>query len=214
MWTHLIVDLDNTLYSARTGVFDLVDARIQSFLTERLRIPDAQARALRVRWMSRFGTTLRGLRLYFPDVDPMEFMDYAHDIPLEAFLQPMPELRSVLQTIPVRRVIFSNSDRKHTVRVLELLGIADLFDGWITIEDLGMIPKPNWEAYATLVRRLHLIPSRSLYVDDLMRNVRMGHRWGFQCIWVHDGKAPTGRLAPRLVGIRSILDLPEGLMFL
>lgn len=209
MWTHWILDLDNTLYSAQTGVFDRVDVRIQQYLMARFGWSEARARAFRLHCVQHFGTTLRGLRVYYPDLDPFEFLDYAHDIPLEDLLKPVPEIRSVLASLSGVRVIFSNSDRKHTARVLDLLGLADLFEVRITIEDLGFIPKPHWEAYATLVERLQAIPSRCVYVDDLLENLRMARRWGFRCVWVTHGMPPDQAPEGGILVIPTVLDLPR-----
>ncbi|MCS7313063.1 MAG: HAD-IA family hydrolase, partial [Acidobacteria bacterium] len=116
-----------------------------------------------------------------------------------------------LADLPGVRVIFSNSDRKHMARVLDLLGLADLFEVRITIEDLGFIPKPHWEAYATLVQRLQAIPSRCVYVDDLLENLRMARRWGFRCVWVTHGTSPDRRAEGGIVAISTVLDLPRAI---
>ena len=214
MWTHWILDLDNTLYSAQTGVFDRVDVRIQQYLMARFGWSEARARAFRLHCVQHFGTTLRGLRVYYPHLDPFEFLDYAHDIPLEDLLKPVPEIRSVLAALSGVRVIFSNSDRKHTARVLDLLGLADLFEVRITIEDLGFIPKPHWEAYATLVERLRAIPSRCVYVDDLLENLRMARRWGFRCVWVTPGTPPDRVPEAGIIAIPTVVDLPRAVAWL
>jgi len=214
MWTHWILDLDNTLYSAQTGVFDRVDVRIQQYLMDRLGWSEGRARAFRLHCIQHFGTTLRGLRIYYPELDPLEFLEYAHDVPLEDLLGPMPEVRSVLAALPGMRVIFSNSDRKHTARVLDLLGLSDLFEVCITIEDLGFIPKPHWEAYAMLVERLRAIPSRCVYVDDLLENLRMARRWGFRCVWVTHRTSSGRSPEPGIVAIPTVLDLPRAVAWL
>ena len=211
----LVFDLDNTLYSAESGLFDRVDARIQQFLIERLGMAPPRAAAFRARAVRCFGTTLRGLRLYYPAVDPMEFLDYCHDLPLHEYLAPDPDLRDLLKSFPQRKVIFTNSDRGHTRRVLELLGVADLFADWITIEVMGFIPKPLWEAYAVLVGKIGHPPSRAVYVDDLLKNLVPARRWGFQTVWIRrrPGSTPPGG-GGGPVCIASIAELHRALAWM
>ena len=48
-------------------------------------------------------------------------------LPLETMLRPDPAVRSVLASLPQRLLIFTNADRAHAVRCLELLELRDLF---------------------------------------------------------------------------------------
>ena len=207
-WLTILFDLDNTLYAADTGVFSLVDRRIHRFLVEQLGMADHEARAFRAHAIHTFGTTLRGLMFYHTDIDPIEFLDFCHDIPLETYLSPNRDLRRILEQLPQRKWIFTNSDMKHTRRVLRLLGVDDLFDEFITIETTGFIPKPHWESYAEVVRRLGHPASRAVFVDDLVQNLEGARPWGFRTVWV----ARRPWRAPRVNGIHaieSILDLPD-----
>lgn len=206
----ILFDLDNTLYAADTGVFALVDRRIHQFLVERMRMTEKEARAFRAHAISAFGTTLRGLMFYYPYIDPIEFLDYCHDIPLEQYLGPHPELRRMLEALPQRKWIFTNSDIKHTRRVLKILGIDDLFEHFITIETTRFIPKPHWETYAEVVFQLGHPPSRAVFVDDLFPNLVTARRWGFQTIWVARRPAQS-QPVDGILKIQSVLELPAAL---
>ncbi|KAH0434252.1 hypothetical protein IEQ34_026864 [Dendrobium chrysotoxum] len=52
-------------------------------------------------------------------------------------LKPDPVLRQILLSIPIRKVIFTNADKIHTVKVLRKLGLEDCFEGIICFETLN-----------------------------------------------------------------------------
>ena len=69
-----------------------------------------------------YGTTLRGLQIHY-GIQPKEYLNFVHDLPLHQYLQPNPALREMLRSIPKKRWIFTNSDQPHVERVLSILGI-------------------------------------------------------------------------------------------
>ncbi len=219
-WHCLLFDLDNTLYSPGNGLFDVVDKRIEQFLIERLHMDREEARCFRIRAFARFGATLRALRIYYPNIDPMDYLLYCHDIPLERFISPNPGLRTMLNDLGLPLWIFTNSDRLHTERVLKRLGIHDLFEKWITIETMDFIPKPLPEAFFTLMQFLPYLPSRVVFIDDMIQNVLMARRFGFQAVWrtssrvSHiDSNPHFSRTSPAPF-IENLLDLPTLLSIL
>ncbi|URE32206.1 Haloacid dehalogenase-like hydrolase family protein [Musa troglodytarum] len=52
-------------------------------------------------------------------------------------LKPDPVLRHLLQSLPIRKVIFTNGDKVHAAKVLERLGLEDCFQGIICFETLN-----------------------------------------------------------------------------
>lgn len=50
--------------------------------------------------------------------------------------QPDPTLRTLLRSIPLPKFVFTNADRAHAARCLELLGITDCFERVIAFEDV------------------------------------------------------------------------------
>src|SRR5947207_3407258 len=94
----ILFDLDNTLYSEKCGVYDLIDRRMNEWLTLRLQIPLEEVDEFRHKYFIRYGTTLRGLMLHH-QVDPREFLDYVHDVPVHEFLSADLELRRTLESI-------------------------------------------------------------------------------------------------------------------
>lgn len=208
----LLLDLDETLYPKGNGVLSRIDARINSFMIERLRMEPAEVDAERVRLRDRFGTTMRGLaERYELDVD--EYLQHCHGVDLSDLIGPDPELRGLLERLPLRKAILTNAPRAHARQVLGLLGISDLIERVIAIEDLAYAPKPAPTAYATALARLDVEASDCTFVDDVLAFVRAAAREGMRGVWktsaapaaredgVHDVIAELHELEPILAAL-------------
>ena len=87
-----------------------------------------------------------GLRVDY-DIDPYEYLDFVHNIPLEDFLLPDPDLRKMLEKISATKIIFTNASTAHASRILQHLEIEKLFDQIIDIVALDFHNKPQPESY-------------------------------------------------------------------
>ena len=85
MLTHLICDLDNTLYPPSRGVVERVDVLINRFMVERLGMSLDEAGSLRARYRDAHGTTLNGLMLHH-EIEPNEYLEAVHAIAVEVNL--------------------------------------------------------------------------------------------------------------------------------
>jgi len=187
----LLLDLDETLYPRGNGVLGRIDARINSFMTDRLGIAPDRVDAERVRLRDRFGTTMRGLVERF-ELDLDEYLHHCHGVDLSDLLEPDPRLRALLERLPVRRAVLTNAPRAHARQVLGLLGIADLMEQVIALEDLGYVPKPAATAFGTALARLDAGADACLFVDDTLSFVEAAARHGLHAAWM----APPGAGAP------------------
>jgi putative hydrolase of the HAD superfamily len=178
-----IFDLDNTLYPAECELLALCDARMTEFTMEATGLPRDAARDLQRRYLHEHGTTLAGLMANH-GVDPHVFLDHAHDIPLDR-LQRDPRLAAGLERLPGRRLIFTNGSEKHAARVLEALGIAELFEGTFAVDTAdGFIPKPQTQAFANLMAAHGVTPHTSAFFEDTERNLRPGADLGMTTVLV------------------------------
>ncbi|MCD4688532.1 MAG: pyrimidine 5'-nucleotidase, partial [Desulfuromonadaceae bacterium] len=123
----ILFDLDNTLYSPDRQLFALMDKRINSYMHDIVGIPLHQVDELRRSYWQRYGVTMQGLMRHH-QVDPEDYLHYVHDIDVPSRLAPDPELRQALQSLSQRRVVFTNSSVCHSERVLQALGLSDLFE--------------------------------------------------------------------------------------
>ncbi len=188
----LFFDLDNTLYPYSLGVVPRIDRRINDYLHERLGVPTAEVDALRRRFWTEHGTTLRGLMLGH-GVDADDYLAYVHEIELEDLLRPDPLLRVLLERLPGPKAVFSNASRAHAARVLRLLDLERAFDAVIGLEDLAYVPKPEAHAFRAALDRVGGRAEGSLLIDDLLPNLATAKRLGMRTIWVDESGGGDGR---------------------
>jgi len=186
MFDAILFDLDNTLYTEASGIFDLIGQRMNEWLIARFHLTPEEVNELRHAYFVKYGTTLRGLMIHH-NVDPRDFLDYVHDVPVREFLTADQELRNTLSAIPTRKVIFTNSDLKHANRILDTLGVLDLFEKIFDIEAMQFIPKPNPEPYQLVLKYLNVVAERCLLIDDMERNLIPGRTLGMKTILIGDG---------------------------
>ena len=80
-----IFDLDNTLYSGKTKVFEQVDKKMSQYISEKLNTTIQEANKIQKNYFHEYNTTLNGM-IKNHQVDPNEFLEYVHDINID-FLQ-------------------------------------------------------------------------------------------------------------------------------
>lgn len=187
----LLLDLDETLYPRGNGVLRRIDARINSFMTERLGIDAAHVDAERCALRDRWGTTMRGLVESF-ELDVDDYLRHCHGVDLSDLLTPDPQVRALLERLPVRKAVLTNAPRAHAEQVLRLLDLRDVMEDVLALEDIGYQPKPAPTAYATALERLGVSAGACLFVDDTLHCVQGASAYGLHAAWV----APPGAAAP------------------
>lgn len=180
-----IFDLDNTLYPPSAQLFDLIDDRMGAFIMRLLDCDAVEARRVQKQYFYDHGTTMAGLMRHH-GVDPEDFLIDVHDIALDR-IAPDVRLRAGLERLPGRKLVFTNADADYAARVLEARGIADLFGGICDIRVTGYTPKPDPAAYATMVSYLGIDPARSLFVEDMARNLTPAKALGMTTVWLDNG---------------------------
>lgn len=180
----LFFDLDDTLYPAKTGLWDAIRDRMNLYMQKIVDLPISEIVKLRQFYLEKYGTTLRGLQAHHK-VDADDYLAFVHDLPLEKYIQPDPALRTLLLNLPQRRWIFTNSDSNHSNRVLKIIGIDDCFDGIIDIRALGFDCKPDLAAYqkALAIAGVDDAGSYALF-DDSIRNLLPAGTLGFYTVLV------------------------------
>jgi putative hydrolase of the HAD superfamily len=186
-YSTLFLDLDDTLYPHTSGLWEAVGRRIQSYMEMKLNICAEDASQLRAQYLSQFGTTLNGL-MHNHQIDPMEYLDYVHDVPVENLIPPDAELQTMLASINIPRVIFTNAYLGYTVRVLNQLGISDLIDQIIDILALDFSNKPDPMAYHRALALVgNPLSATCLLVDDRYPNLSAAADFGMTTVLVGDG---------------------------
>lgn len=151
---------------------------------ERLGLPWTIIPELRQHYFITYGTTLRGLQKHF-NVDADDYLDFVHDIPLCDYLQPDPELKRMIESLPLRKFIFTNADAKHAQRVLKELGLENCFLSIIDVRAINFHCKPEPEAYHLALKIAGVTnPATCIYLDDSISNLEPARAMGFYTILV------------------------------
>jgi len=181
-----VFDLDNTLYHHSTALFPQVDKRIGLYVQKLTGLNAEDARAHQKKLFMDHGTTLAGL-MATAHVDPLDFLNFVHDIDFSA-IQPDPELAKAIRQLGGRHLIYTNADRPYTEKVLDQLGISDLFDGMFDITAANLLPKPAPEAFDAFLQKFDISPERAIMFEDMARNLVPAAARGMGGVWIDTGE--------------------------
>lgn len=79
-----------------------------------------------------------------------------------------------------RLILFSNTNAIHCPWIFEQFPEFALFPEAVLSYDIGFI-KPQPEIYQYAIDTFGLLPSETLYIDDLAPNIAAGRDFGFRC---------------------------------
>lgn len=184
-------DLDNTLYPESAGLMQAIGDRMNRYMIERLSIEPAEVTGIRDDFLRKYGTTLNALRRFYT-IDPDEFLDYVHDIPLHKHLQYEPALDQMLERLKVKKIVFTNADAKHARRVLTRLGILRHFEWIIDIHQIDFCNKPDRRAYFKAMEHVSVQPEECLLIEDSLVNAITARDLGMITVLVGEGPHAHG----------------------
>ena len=179
-----IFDLDNTLYSGKTKVFEQVDKKMSEYISEKLNVSLEEAKKIQKNYFHEYNTTLNGM-IKNHKINANEFLDFVHDINID-FLKKDKKLADELEKLEGKKIIFTNGSRKHAINVTNRIGIYQYFDVIFDIVDSDFIPKPSIEPYKKLVEKHKIDPKLSVLVEDIARNLKPAYEMGMKTVWVEN----------------------------
>ena len=179
-----IFDLDNTLYSGDTKVFDQVDKKMSKYISDKLNVSIEEAKKIQKNYFYEYNTTLNGM-IKNHKIDPDEFLEFVHDIDID-FLQKDPNLAKEIEKLEGKKIIFTNGSRKHAINITKRIGIDQYFDDIFDIVNANFIPKPAMEPYKKLVEKHKIDPKLCVLVEDIARNLKPAYEMGMKTIWIEN----------------------------
>ena len=179
-----IFDLDNTLYSGKTKVFEQVDKKMSKFISDKLNVTLVEARKIQKNYFYQYNTTLNGM-IKNHKIDASEFLDFVHDIDID-FLKKDLKLAEELEKLQGKKIIFTNGSRKHALNVTKRIGIDKYFDDIFDIVDSEFIPKPAMEPYKKLIKKHKIDPNLCVFVEDIARNLKPAYEIGMKTVWIEN----------------------------
>ena len=177
-----LFDLDNTLYSGATKVFEQVDRKMSDFISSKLKISREEARKIQKNYFIEYNTTLNGM-IKNHKIDANEFLEFVHDVDL-SFLKEDKQLDKEIEKIKGKKIIFTNGSRAHALNVTKRLGIQRHFDDIFDIVSADFIPKPSLETYKKIIEKYKIEPQYSIFIEDIARNLKPAHELGMKTVWI------------------------------
>ena len=179
-----LFDLDNTLYSGKTKVFEQIDKKMSKYISEKLKVDIKEAKEIQKSYFYKYNTTLSGM-IKNHQIDANEFLDFVHDIDVN-FLKKDIDLAQQLENLDGKKIIFTNGSRKHAINITQRIGIDQYFDDIFDIVDAEFIPKPAIDPYKKLIKIHKIDPNLCVFIEDIARNLKPAYEMGMKTIWIEN----------------------------
>ena len=180
-----IFDLDNTLYSADSGIFQQVHRLMGEFISKNLNMDLTEAKKLQSKYYKQHGTTLRGM-IDNHGTNPDYFLEEVHKLDY-SIVGPNDLLNRELKKLEGRKIIYTNANKQHVINVLERIDLTNFFDEIFDIKMANYIPKPEIKPYEQIINLFNINPKSSAMFDDIARNLVPAKKVGFTPVWIDAG---------------------------
>ncbi len=188
-YQYILFDLDETLYPKEAGLMKVIGERIGLYMIQKLNIPADDVALKKRNYYQKYGTSLRGL-MEEHNIDPADYLHFVHDLNPQDFFGISPPLDHMLSEIPLRKVVFTNSDVPHSERVLNTLQVRHHFEMIIDINVINFKSKPDPWAYKHTLKLLNVSGESCIMVEDKPRNLIPAKDLGMTTILV-DGNCSS-----------------------
>ena len=179
---NILFDCDGVLYQDLESVFGQVSKRMTQYISEKLKINLVEAKKLQTNYFHKYNTSLNGLMIHH-DIPPKEFLNFVHDIDL-SFMEKDIVLRGEIEKLDLRKFVFTNGSSEHVNNITKHLGIDDLFDDIFDIVDAEYFPKPDPKNYDLMLKKFHIDPKQTLYIEDIAKNLSIAKKLGTTTVWL------------------------------
>ena len=217
-------DIDNCLYKKSTKIHDLMQIYTHRYFKKHLHLNDQDAYRLHMKYYKEYGLAIEGL-VRKHRINALEYNKVVDDaLPLDRILVPNVKLRKLLirlkqDGIIQRLWLFTNAYKNHGLRVINLLGLGDLFDGmsFCDYSQEPMVCKPMKGAFdKALVDAGVTDPTHNAYfIDDSSLNIDAASKFGWKHVIQYIEDADADEIAkrkaenPNITIVRDILELPK-----
>ena len=179
-----LFDLDNTLYSGDTKVFDQVDKKMSLFISDKLNVTVEEAKKIQKNYFQQYNTTLNGM-IKNHKIDAQESLEFVHDVDL-GFLKEDTDLQNELTNLQGKKFIFTNGSKAHAANVTKRIGIQNMFSGVFDIVDADFFPKPSIVPYKKIIEKYGIDPQYCIFIEDIARNLKPANELGMKTAWIEN----------------------------
>ncbi|WP_039018299.1 pyrimidine 5'-nucleotidase [Halocynthiibacter namhaensis] len=180
--TQWVFDLDNTLYPPEMALFDQIEVRMTAWVMDALKVGKAEADHLRQHYWAKYGTTLAGL-MREHNIDPDPYLHAVHDISFD-HLQVDHDLIRHINTLPGKRIVYTNGSEPYARNVLAARGLEGCFDAVYGVEHADFNPKPERQAFDMVFAKAGIDGAKAAMFEDDARNLAAPHDLGMRCVHV------------------------------
>lgn len=183
-----LFDLDNTLHHASHAIFPRMNVAMTDFIERELQLARVDADALRSAYTRRYGTVLSGLTRRH-EIDGAAFLEEVHRFEaLSSLVRFERGVRQALRRLPGRKILFTNAPEQYAFAVLDVIGIRDVFERVIAVEQMrdrsGWRSKPDHGMLRRTLRQLQATHRETVLVEDTRSHLKHYRRTGLRTVWM------------------------------
>lgn len=179
-----LFDLDNTLYDPKNAILEQIAPRMRHFISDELGISLQDSNTLCELYYQRYGGTIRGIQLHYPNVDLNKFSDFSHQVNLDEVAKAT-KLKDALHAFKKTRYVFTNAPLSYATRVLKHIDLYDCFDGIFSVELTGYKMKPDPHAFNSICKHFGFKANEAAFYDDQVANISTAKSLGMRTILVN-----------------------------
>lgn len=177
-------DLDDTLHDASSHIFPVMNRAMTQYIMDHLELNEHDAFKLRQHYWRVYGATLKGLTRHH-GANPHHFLSTTHDfMDLPNMVQQTKGLRHLIQQLSGRKVVFTNAPMRYALRVLEILGIEDMFETIFSVESSRFHPKPSVRGFRQMLKTIKAKPEDCVMLEDSAETLKTAKRIGMKTVHV------------------------------
>ncbi len=179
-----IFDLDDTLHNASAHIFPVMNRAMTQYIMDSLDLDESEAQKLRQHYWRIYGATLKGLMRHH-NTDPHHFLQETHRLMnLPEMVIQVQRLRHMLKCLSGRKLVFTNAPRSYALRVLEILGVDDVFELIFSVESTQFHAKPSARGFQKLLKTIKAKACDCIMLEDSLPALMTAKRLGMKTVWV------------------------------
>ncbi len=172
MIRHLLLDLDNTLYPASSGMDEGITRRMLAFIAQHLGVSLEEGTCMRAAGLPAYGTTMEWLTMEHNLTDQNRYFEFVHpDSEIEE-LQKDEHLRPYLLSLGLPMTLLTNAPMAHAKRLLKFFNIEDIFLGVYDLTFNNGRGKPHPDSFRSAIEPSGYSIAETLFVDDHPKYVK------------------------------------------
>lgn len=196
--------MDDTLHDASAQIFPQLNRAMTEYIMDKLALEEPEAFRLRQHYWRIYGATLKGLMRHH-GTNPRHFLHKTHELlELPQMVIKTKRLRHFLQRLPGRKVIFTNAPMSYAERVLDLLGIDDLFEIVFSVESTRFHPKPGIRGFAHVLSKIGAKASDCIMVEDNLEALKTAKRMGMKTVHISQSLAKPSYVDSRVSNVLAL----------